>query len=341
MQIKGAGAIEAFVKSPGDKVEAALIYGRDPGLVRERSKRLEAAVLGPDADDFQRIELSEAEIREAPGALYAEAASIAMLGGRKFIRLRITSDLAAAALKTYLDEREAGGARPDAFVVIEAGDLRPTQGLRKAAEGSPLVAAIACYPDDEESLSDLIDQAVRSAGLRIAPEAKGALIDRLGADRGVSRQEIDKLLTYCGAGIERGREIQVEDVLALVGDTGAAELDRLIDAVFSGNLAETARLSARLELAGVSPIRIVRATANHLSRMASLAESGGPRGGFSYRDRALARHLGRWDARRVGRAQSLILEAEIECKSTGRPAAAICERTLLSLARAASTASPG
>ena len=48
---------------------------------------------------------------------------------------------------------------------------------------------------------------------------------------------------------------------------------------------------------------------------------------------------GELDPRRVEcvdeRAQGLVLEAEISCKTTGYPAEAIVERTLLTIARAA------
>ena len=131
MQIKRLEEIESFLKSPGKAIEGALIHGRDQGLVRERSKTLESAVLGPKPDPFQIVELSEAEVKDAHGALYAEAASISMMGGRKFIRLRMSSEAAASALDAYLAERDNGAAQPDAFFVIEAGELRATSALRK------------------------------------------------------------------------------------------------------------------------------------------------------------------------------------------------------------------
>ncbi|HXZ68878.1 MAG TPA: DNA polymerase III subunit delta, partial [Alphaproteobacteria bacterium] len=124
MQIKRLADIEGFLKAPPKNIEGVLIHGRDHGLVRERSKQLEASVLGAKPDPFQLVELSEAEAKDAPGALYAETASISMLGGRKFIRLRMSAEAAFGALDAYLAEREGGAARGDAFFVIEAGELR-------------------------------------------------------------------------------------------------------------------------------------------------------------------------------------------------------------------------
>jgi DNA polymerase-3 subunit delta len=338
MQIKRLGEIESFLKAPGKNIEGALIYGRDQGLVRERSKALEAAILGANPDPFRLVELSEAEAKDAPGALYAEAASISMMGGRKFIRLRMSSDAAARALEAYLSERESGAARPDAFFVIEAGELRATAGVRKTAEAAAMIAAIACYPDDEASLESLVETVLREAHAEINPDAKIALLERLGSDRGVSRQELDKLITYCGPAPGGRVKIELQDVLALIGDTGAAEVDSLIDAVLSGQPEAAARQNGRLAAAGIHPVRILRALGLHLERLANL-ESG--KGGFGYyQAEALRRHAARWPARNVARAQSLVLDAEMQCKTTGLPAEEISERALLALARGARDAPP-
>ncbi|HXZ68371.1 MAG TPA: hypothetical protein VEH07_07275, partial [Alphaproteobacteria bacterium] len=89
----------------------------------------------------------------------------------------------------------------------------------------------------------------------------------------------------------------------------------------------------RLAAAGVHPVRILRALGLHFDRLASL-ELG--KGGYGYyQAEALKRHAARWPARNIARAQSLVLEAEMQCKTTGLPAEEISERTLLVLARGA------
>jgi DNA polymerase-3 subunit delta len=332
MQLKGS-SIEAFLKAPGNACEIILLHGRDAGLVRERAKALQATILGPAPDPFSLVELGESVLKDAPGALYAEAAAIAMLGGRKFIRVRMAPETAGTALEAYVAERQAGAVRPGALIVVEAGELKPTQKLRKLAEASPLAAAIACYPDDDEGLDAFIGKLSGSAGARITPEARRLLMERLGSDRGVSRQEIDKLFLYAGVGLIPEVTIEAADVDAVIGDSAAAELDRLIDAVLSGDLVRTARLIERLRQAA-PPVRMLRALSTQLDRMAVAQGGAGARGNY-YQSQALARHLARWSPRMIERAQALVLETEIGCKSTGSPDEALLERALLSLARGA------
>jgi DNA polymerase III subunit delta len=323
--------IESFIKNPPVETEAVLLHGRDAGLVRERSKAIEAAILGSNPDPFRLVEMSEPVLKEEPGALYAEAAAISMLGGRKFIRVRIGPETAASALETYAAHRDAGEPKPDALVVFEAAELKATQRLRKLAESLPFAAAIPCYPDSEETLETLVDRMMKDAHVRLEPEAKALLLERLGGDRGVSRQEIEKLVLYAGDGASIG----AADVLAVVGDSGAAEVNLLIDAVLSGNLEETDRLSRRLR-ASTTAIGVLRALSMQLDRLASAHSGGGgqQRGYGYYQSQATERYRSRWTTKLTSRARTIVLDAEISCKTTGLPVDAILERTLLMLARA-------
>ena len=61
-------------------------------------------------------------------------------------------------------------------VMIEAGELRPESPLRKACERAKTAVAIGCYPDGERDLAKLIDDELRVSNLRIAQDARAALM---------------------------------------------------------------------------------------------------------------------------------------------------------------------
>ena len=50
---------------------------------------------------------------------------------------------------------------------------------------------------------------------------------------------------------------------------------------------------------------------------------------------AMRRQIGRWPPGRLVAAMAITLEAEIDCKTTGNPAKAVCSRALMRVARAA------
>jgi len=71
-----AARIPALLRDPSG-IDAALIYGEDAGLVRERADALAHAVLGPTPDPFRLAELGD----DAPKRLAEEATARALTGG--------------------------------------------------------------------------------------------------------------------------------------------------------------------------------------------------------------------------------------------------------------------
>ena len=157
---------EAFVRSPDPSLRAVLVYGPDAGLVRERVEALVKAVAEHPADPFRVSELGAREIMEDPARLGDEAAALSLSGGRRAVRLRQAGDDLAPQFKDFF----ATG-RGEALVVVEAGDLPPRSALRKIFEGAEAGVALACYRDDERSLSVLIRETLRSFGLEATPDA--------------------------------------------------------------------------------------------------------------------------------------------------------------------------
>ena len=75
-------------------------------------------------------------------------------------------------------------------------------------------------------------RAAGSAHLQNTPEALRLLLSRLGADRALSRAEIEKLALYASG---KGK-IEEADVEAAVGDAAELAIDRVVLAAGSGRL---------------------------------------------------------------------------------------------------------
>src|SRR6185295_14254678 len=121
----------------------------------------------------------------------------------------------------------------DCRIVIEAAELRPESPLRKACERARTAVAIGCYPDGERDLSKLIDDEMQVSNLRIAPDARAALMVLLGGDRQTSRNELRKLALYAHG----AREVTLDDVTAVVADASELKIDPIVDGAFAGNCA--------------------------------------------------------------------------------------------------------
>lgn len=334
MIVKSSDADRYAQKPPKDLV-AALVFGPDAGLVRERAENLMKSVVDDIGDAFRVSDLDDSALSSDPARLADEAQAISMLGGRRVVRVRGAGNTLAKLFEAFLDEPKG-----DALIVVEGGDLAKGTGLRKVFEEADNAAAIACYPDTARDLFDVVRNALKAEGLAIGGEALEDAVGRLGSDRGVTRRELEKLALYC-----HGRkEVTLDDVRAAMGDEAEARVDEAIDAMGLGDLPRLDLALERLWVAGTSPIQVLRQAMSHLQRVllvASEAKRGGsaddamrklrPPVHFS-RTTSFKTQAQRWSEARLGEALDLLLEAEALTKTTAVPSEAVCGKTLFSVA---------
>ena len=343
-----AGKVEAFLATPDPAVRAVLVYGPDAGLVRERADTLMRTVVADLSDPFLVAELSADAVAKDPALLEDEAAAIAMTGGRRAIRVRDCADSVTSALKSMLAaaSTDSGG---DSLTVLQAGDLGPRSSLRRLAEGEGNAASLACYADDSRDLERVIRETLAADSLSVSHDASAFLSANLGADRGVTRSELNKLSLYA-MGAEK---VELEDAMAVVGDSAALSLDDLCYSIFDGDMSAVERSYQRSVQEGQSEIAILRAVTRHLLRLqltvARIEKGEAPDRAmkalrppvFFKRQRQFRRQAEHWSATRIAQALDLTLQAEMRCKSTGMPGEAISGRTVLQLAALGRRALPG
>ena len=214
--------VAAFLRDPG-ACRVVLLYGEDHGMIRDRAAALVRAVAGSLDDPFLVAELS----RDDVGRLADEAASLALTGGRRVVRLREATDAATEQVTAILK-----GPAP-ALVVLEASGLPTRSRLRSLVEAAPDGAAIACYPEEGRALADTIRAVLTEAGVGIDADALAWLSDQLGADRVSTRGEVEKLALYVGPG---GR-VDLDAAMACVGDLAGLSLDDALFAATEGDVA--------------------------------------------------------------------------------------------------------
>jgi len=335
MEPKGR-AIDGFVKSPPAGLKAALICGPDAGSVRERAETLARSVCPDLSDPFRVAVLGAKEIEQDPARLADEAAAISMMGGRRVIRVRDARDATAAAFSSWLDQGPG-----DALVVVDAGELPKSSKLRKLFADGNETAVILCYGDEAGALEGVILDSLKAHGLKPDADALAFLTAQLGGDRGITRSELEKLALYCGpdAGI-----VTLADARQMVGDSADIGFDEVIDGACEGDPKRLDHGLSRLIADGTAAVQVLRVVQTHFNRLLTL-RMGTDRGqsldglirGMKPalpwpRQQALQRQVPRWPAIELGRALHLLVETEIQAKSTGMPDQAALGRALLSLA---------
>jgi DNA polymerase-3 subunit delta len=348
-RLEGVGAvilkrrpdIERFLATPGD-ARAALIWGPDIGQVRERADSLSAAAT-PHADDpFDVALLGESDLNDGGVRLEEELMAYSMMGGRRLVRLRLSGErgegeeTAASALTRHA----AGEFNPDAFFLVEAGNLKTTSGLRKAAEKADRCGAIACYADEAGDLVRLTREALASDKVGLTPEAMDLFVSRLPQERGVARQEIERLALYLGPGTNA--VASAEDLAAFVGVEPESSLaDAAIDA-FGGRLVSTHTGLRRAAQEGETGPAAIRALSVHLGRLrravimhaagVSLAQATKDLRVFWKVEREFQRQARGWSLAELDRLPEALMAADQACKRAGAPDRLISEHLALSIA---------
>ena len=104
---------DAFAAKPDPKIRAALIYGPDAGLIRERLNTMTKAIAGSVDDPFRVSEFGADVLGDDPARLGDEAAALTFTGGRRVVRIRDAGDTIVPLFEAFL-ENPLG----DALVVV-------------------------------------------------------------------------------------------------------------------------------------------------------------------------------------------------------------------------------
>jgi DNA polymerase-3 subunit delta len=327
--------IDTFLARPDPGRPIILLYGPDAGLVRERADALLASAVDDPNDPFSMVRLDGDELSAEPSRLVEEALTVPLFGGRRAIRVRAGSRSFASGVDTLAEMP-----LKDCRVVIEAGDLKPESPLRKACERAKTAVAISCYPDGERDLARLVDDELRAANLRIAPDARAALTSLLGGDRQASRNELRKLTLFAhGDG-----EVTFDHVMAVVADASELKMDSIVDGAFAGKPELVESEFAKAMVAGTYPGVIISAAQRHAAWLhksslavaegmpiSNLLDGGFPRLHFSRKPMAETALRNFSPARLVTIIEQLAAAA-LEMRKQTALAAVIAQRALLAIA---------
>ena len=333
--------VDRFLKSPDGHIRAAVIHGKDRSGVTERALTLYKAITPDLNDPFNVTFLTEADIDGDAVKLEEALTALSMIGGRRLVRIRLSDgkpsvDKAiAAALTIHAD----GGYNPDAMLVIEAGALGRESALRKAAEKSPGAVGIACYEDEVGDVARMTREALGADKVGLTGDALDRFVARLPRERGLMRQEIERLVLYIGPG--SGRTIDVPELEEHLGVEPDASLSDAALQAFGGRPGPAQSGLRRALAEGESAVMAVRMAAIHLGKLrrinvlqaagAGAKEAAKSAGVFWKQEAEILRQARAWRLELLDEVQDSVNTADIATKTTGLPEALIAERLLLEI----------
>lgn len=298
-----------FCKNLGN-VRAVLVYGPDAGLADELcDKAIET--LGIEKDNI--FALDSNELRDKQDALFAEACTPSMFGGKKMVIISNAGDSDAKVIKDLVEHPAL-----DAAVIIMAGDLRSGGGLRTLFENGDKVAAIACYTDDVKTLETLIrNELFTNAGIKqISPDAMTYMITHLGGDRGITRGFLGKIALY----VDDKKNIDLEDVEKCLPDTGASNTDDFLYSLTAGHIQQTMLALDRLLYDNAEPNMLIRMLDRHFKTLLTAVLDGQlPRLFWKVADK-FNKAIKIWSGDDIAGVLIRLNELELQMRTTGMPA---------------------
>lgn len=313
--------IDAFIRAP-QKTAAALVYGTDAGQVRQRVNALGEAWLGANPDPMARVEFDCEKLKEDPALLADELAAMSLMCPRRVVMLREAEDGLLPIIEEALSRRA-----PENYLVLYVTEsLGATSKLRQWAERASDVGSVPCYKDEGSGLEQFIRDSLRGYGLRADTETLRLLAHQLSGDRQIILNELEKLSLYVG---DEAEAVNLEDVLASVGENNDRSFDELNNAVAAGDMVGLCRLSDRLQMEGNHGLVLVRSVMRYILRLESIAlkrdggmsadaaiESLRPPVFFKAKP-ALKAHSQRWNSTACADALALLQKLELDSKRYG------------------------
>ncbi|MFZ2620051.1 MAG: DNA polymerase III subunit delta [Alphaproteobacteria bacterium] len=261
---------EADIKR-GSLPPVVLIYGDDAGAVRQAALAIQAAT-GVDVNDaFACDRIQATDLLQQAGKLLDAAQTVSMLGGLRLVKLEGFTAGAGKELTEAVTEaaKDCLAANlQEVVVLLPCTGVDAKSALARAVEGDKRAAAIRCFHDKATDIGTYAQNLLQQAGKRLHPQAKLMLQENLGADRDVTRQELEKLITYMG----EKEEVEVADVLASLSHAPAADVFKLCDAVGLRDAATAHRLLHVLLEEGEDANMLFTMVLRHLRRLLQVHE---------------------------------------------------------------------
>jgi DNA polymerase III subunit delta len=195
------------------------------------------------------------------------------------------------------------------------------------------------FADTARDLDAMTSEVLNAARIGITPAARQLLIARLGADRALSRGEVEKLALYASG----QPTIDVADVEAIVGDAAEQTTDRIIAAAAAGQGGLAVDECDRALAAGENAQVLIMAIQRYFHRLHRVKAAIDAGRSFDDATRTLrpplffkqkdefAGHCRIWTSDSLANARARIARAALAARLSSSLEATIAERLLIEL----------
>ena len=254
--------IAALFEKPNSKFFAYLLHGSDAGLIDERAKELALLFSDNLNDPFSVTRLIGKEVQADPALLADALNALPLAGTMRVVLLSGTVTELMSAIKSNIVYLHA-----ECRLIISAKDSTNKHSLVTLCDKHPNIASVACYPDEGEKRKKLIYETLSQNDIEISSHLIEYISNKLGDDRSVNRNEIEKISLYAA----KTKTINKEEIDLVLGDNNLPILDKLVDNVFKGKTETIGPLLTKIRAEGIQPIVITRYFQSHVKILITIS----------------------------------------------------------------------
>jgi DNA polymerase-3 subunit delta len=237
-----------MVDQPDEKIRFYLFLGPDDAQSRGLAARLLHAL------GATKFPVSASALKDNPGLLADEAASLSLFGDRRLIWIEPAGNDIAEAVELLLAAEAV-----ESVALAIAGALPKSSGLLKLAESAPAALTFTAYAPEGGDAARMVSDLGRRVGLKVGPPVAARIAAACGNDQAIVAQELEKLALYVGASPHAPRELGHDAIDAVGAEDGEGDFLRLADLALQGQITEVADGLTLLPSGGSEAIPAIRA----------------------------------------------------------------------------------
>ena len=234
-----------------------LFYGKNDGAKKEEIENLILANKGKSIYKYE-----EKYILANSENFLNDVYSGSLFENEKIIIIRQGTDKILTIIDQIIEKGDL-----NLLIVIEADTLEKKSKLRNFFEKEKKFICVAFYPDNEQSLSKIAQNYLKKDKIIISQSNLNLIINRSNGDRGMLKNELQKIISY-----SKNKKITSEIILKLTNLIENFSINELVDNSLAKNHKKTIFILNENNFSNEDCILIIRIFLNKLKKILKLSE---------------------------------------------------------------------
>lgn len=249
--------IDITIKNPKN-FYGFLLYGSDIGVINAREKQIKTHLSEKELIALDLVE--EKNMRD----VFNECFTSSFFNPSKLIFI-IGSEASLNGMEDIINKLPLDFQH---FIVICIRDnLDAKSKIRKLCEESPKIATIACYPDEEADIINIVNTFAKTNNLQLSRDIIIFISQKFKNNRGVLLLELEKLKLH-----SQNQVITLSDVIKIMDASEEANLFEAINLLFSFKIKKFLQTLETLEADGIPPSVLALNITNYILKLISILE---------------------------------------------------------------------